>query len=147
MTVMCNQCSNPIKGSKYYDVICRSADKHLEDQVDKLQDKERKVDDIARKAQEEKDKKIEAYKAEMKDLDDDELSKILESIRAEIEDLRNPDKEEEKKSKQGLEMTCVDNPKSNRSGSKLENIGLIYNQASTQSHDGDELLQLMGSTD
>jgi len=152
---MCNQCANPIKGSKYYDVTCRDirfANEH-EDQVDKLQNREKKVDDIA-SADEIKLKRIEEIKKSLRGLSAEELDEELEKLRAELEELKK-DKEESKSA--SLEMTCVDNTSSSRSGSKLEHIGIDNYEAQghysvlkyiNQSalHEGDALLLRMGSS-
>ncbi|MCH8915631.1 MAG: hypothetical protein IIA82_07305 [Thaumarchaeota archaeon] len=135
---------------------CRSADKHREEMVDKLQDEEKKIDEIANKDEiKKKEEDNEDKKANM-ELSLEELDEILESLRAEIENLKNPDKEDDKQSKQAIEMVYVDNSRSTRSGSKLEHIGydnsnskysvLVYKTPSSDSQDGDALLILMGSS-
>ena len=83
---------------------CRSADKDRED----------KVDEIAT-AEEIKQKKIDELKAEIRkeiqDLDDDEIEKIKESLKAELEDLKPKDDDTE------------DTDTDSKSASKLERVG------------------------
>ena len=118
MAIMCNLCSDPLKNSKYYEVICRDATEHEEirkKKVDDLQensneeDKEKK--DESRKAKE-REKLIQAYRAELEDMDKDEVDDLLESLRAKIHELRkklNPETDEDKQSKEAsLEFIGVD---------------------------------------
>jgi len=113
---MCNLCASPLKNSKYYEVICRDARDHdKEERVDDLQkekkdeeesrrseehDKEKKPNDIARLSEklDELEKKLE--KAEDLTESPEELE-LLESLRAEVHELKEQlNKDDEKQSKQ-----------------------------------------------
>ena len=114
MAVMCNSCSKPLRGSKYYEVICRDATEREDrkKEIDDLQqnsneeNKEKKVNDLATlKA------KLSDLEERMKDVDDKELDDLLESVRADMDELEklNPD-EEAKKSKSAMsEFVGIDN--------------------------------------
>ena len=112
------------------------------------EEKEKKVDDIA-KAQEERKKLIQTFKDELKDLDDDELDKILESIKHDLEELKkdmNPEDDEKKQSKQAsIEFLGVDSQISKIKQTKYSVLALSpYHENITS---GDQLLIRMGSTD
>ena len=165
MTIMCNQCANPLKGSEYYEITCRdtnnikSANDHdIEERVKKIEEEsnqhniEKKEDaneEEIKKQEEDKIKRLESYRAEakeeIKDLDDDEIEKIKESLRAEIEELKknqteDEDKTDSKSASTKSEFIGVDNYESKNS---------IYHVLSLDQHDnsvsGDKLLMLMGS--
>jgi len=127
-----------------------SADHDKEERVDKLQNKENKekrVDDIA-SADEIKLKKIEAYKAEMKDLDDDELNELLESLRAEIDELKNPKKETQEATRKKYDVLMLE-PYTNNSSigdSLLMKMGSTEDNSKGDSS-GDSLLKSLGSSD
>ena len=131
---------------------CKSADKHREEMVDKLQDKEKKVDEIAT-ADEIKQKKIEEIKKSIRSMSAEELDEELVKLREELDNMKE-EKQDDKQSKQAsLELIGVDNSRSTRSESNLERVGydsnysvLTYKAPSTESQKGDELLILMGST-
>ena len=99
MTIMCNQCANPLKGSEYYEITCRDikSANDTEDRVRMIEEKSdqhniKKKEDAneeeIKKQEEDKIKRLESYRAEakeeIKDLDDDEIEKIKESLRAEL---------------------------------------------------------------
>jgi len=170
MAIMCNLCSNPLKNSKYYEVICRDATEH-EDRIKKVDDIEGKGNE--EKLEEEKKKRLESYRAELEDMDRDEIDELLKSLRAEIEELRkkiNPDEEdkETKKSKSAMaEFIGVDNYHSTGVDvyTAVESLTTLQNQRHRkklkhsqsysvltldQGHNttsGDSLLQRMGSVD
>ena len=104
---------------KSYDKIYKQAaiqiisanDHDIEQEVDKLQNKEKKVDDIANSNEEEIKKqkeKDETKKANMK-LSKEELDEILESLRADLEELKNPKDKETKEASTKSEFVGVDN--------------------------------------
>ena len=145
MTIMCNQCANPLKGSEYYEITCRdtnnikSANDHdIEEKVDKLQNKEKKVDEIA-KADEDKIKRIEEIKKSLRGLSAEELDDELLKIKQELDDLKK-DKTDSKSASTKSEFIGVNNYESKNS---------IYHVLSLDQHDnsvsGDSLLMLMGS--
>ena len=150
MTIMCNQCANPLKGSEYYEITCRdtkSANDH--DIEEKVEEIEKADEDKIKRIEEDKEKRLESYRAEareeIKDLNDDEFEKLKESLRAEIEEIlkknQTEDTDEDKQSRSSsLEMVGVDNYESKNS---------IYHVLSLDQHDnsvsGDSLLMLMGS--
>ena len=139
---------------KSYDKIYKQAanqiisanDHDIEQEVDKLQNKEKKVDDIANSNEEEIKKqkeKDETKKANMK-LSKEELDEILESLRADLEELKNPkDKETKEASTIKSEFIGVSNSDINTSRDSE------YSVLSLDQHDnseiGDSLLILMGS--
>jgi len=171
MAIMCNLCSNPLKNSKYYEVICRDATEH-EEKIKKVDDIEGKGNE--EKLEEEKKKRLESYRAELEDMDRDELDELLESLRAEIHELRkklNPETDEDKQSKEAsLEFIGVDTYHSvgkdadvaaeslttlqnqRRRNKKLKNSVRSYSVLALKpyesvTHSGDRLLMKMGSTD
>ena len=152
MSQICSCCGNKLKNSDHYEVISRNARDHdKEERIEDLKNEEKKKEEEAneekiRKIEEEKKKKIEAYKADLRDLDDDELDELLESLRAEIHELKNqlkPKTDEEKKEKKAsLEYLGVDSP-----AYKTKNYSVL---ALEPYHDnklsGDALLIRLGST-
>jgi len=166
MTKMCNQCANPLIGSKYYDVTCKdtgnvfSANEH-EDKVDKLQDREKKVVDEIASADEIKLKKIEEIKKSLRGLSAEELDEELDKLRAEIDELKKD--KEERESKSASEFIASGNTSIMRND-KLEFVGaesldsvyttnvlnpdysvLKYIPYSSTDKSGDSLLISMGS--
>ena len=140
---MCNSCSKPLRGSKYYEVICRDARDHdKEERVDELQNDKEKKDEESRKA-EEHDKVIEELKNALRKLTSEELEEEKEKLRdeiaklrAELEELNPEDKDKDTKQERD---------------SKLEHIGvdsslitntryhvLTLNQSYRDSKSGDE---------
>ena len=102
MTIMCNQCANPLKGSEYYEITCRdtkSANDHdIRDRVRMIEEKsnqhnikkkeeEKKVDEIA-KADEDKIKRIEEIKKSLRGLSAEELDDELLKIREQLDDMK-----------------------------------------------------------
>ena len=150
MTIMCNQCANPLKGSEYYEITCRdtkSANDHdIEEEVDKLQNKEKKVDEIA-KADEDKIKRIEKIKKSLRGLSAEELDDELLKIREQLDDMKKDkteDTDDDKQSKEAsVEFIGVSNSDFNTSRDSE------YSVLSLDQHDnsvsGDSLLMLMGS--
>lgn len=83
-----------------------------EDRIKELE--EEGNEDEIKKQEEKKLKKLESYKAQLRDLDDDKLDELLQSLRAEVHELRkklHPEEtDEEKQSKQAsVEFIGVDN--------------------------------------
>ena len=173
MSQICSCCGDKLKNSEHYEVICRDATQHEEriKKVDKLQENSNEEE---LKKEEEKKKRLESYRAELEDMDKDEVDDLLESLRAEIHELRkklNPDKEDEetKKSKSAMaEFIGVDNYHSagvdvdtaveslttlqRHRKKKLKNSVKSYsvlalNPYESVTHSGDRLLMKMGSTD
>jgi len=115
------------------------------------EEKEKKVDELQEKANEDeikKQKRIEADKDEIRKLDDDQLMALLEKMSLELDELQkqklDPEKDEQKKSKSGsLEMLGVNNDTH-----KISNYSVLtlepYHDRKTS---GDELLIRLGSRD
>ena len=167
---MCNLCSDPLKNSKYYEVICRDATQHEErlERVDDLENEDKEKKDESRKAKEH-EKLIQAYRAELEDMDQNEIDDLLESLRAEITQLRkklnDPETDEDKQSKEAMaEFIGLDNYHSagvdgDNAINKLQTLQihrkkkLKHSQSYSvltldQGHNtasGDSLLQRMGS--
>ena len=117
----------------------KSANEHdIEEEVDKLQNKEKKVDEIA-KADEDKIKRIEEIKKSLRGLSAEELDDELLKIKQELDDMKK-DKTDSKSASTKSEFIGVDNYESKNS---------IYHVLSLDQHDnsvsGDSLLMLMGS--
>lgn len=149
---MCNLCSKPLKDSKYYEVICRDATEHdREERIDDLENKNKeKKDEESRKAKEH-EKLIEAYKADLKDLDDDELDKILESLRAELEELKEklkPEKETKEASRKNYDVLLLEPYQDNTKlgDGLLIKLGSTDEQTKGNAKD-DDLLKQLGSVD
>lgn len=115
---MCNSCSKPLTGSKYYEVIYRDARDHdKEKRIDDLSnDKEKKDEDESIKAEEhdkEKEERISNYKKALMALDDEELDLIIENMKSKLAKLRteleNPDEEEKEKQSKSAEFIGVHN--------------------------------------
>lgn len=128
----------------------KSANDHdIEEEVDKLQNKEKKVDDIANSNEEEIKKqkeKDETKKANMK-LSKEELDEILESLRAEIEELKDPkDKETKEASTIKSEFIGLSNSDINTSRNSEYSV-LTLGPYQDNSLSGDSLLIKLGSTD
>ena len=170
MAIMCNLCSNPLKNSKYYEVICRDATQH-EERIKKVDELQENGNEEELKKEEEKKKRLESYRAELEDMDQDEISDLLESLRAEIHELRkklNPETDEDKQSKEAsLEFIGVDtyhsvgkdgdvateslvtlqNQRNRKKKSGQSYNVLTLDQNYHESKRGDSLLQRMGSVD
>jgi len=117
----------------------RNADEH-EDRVEKLQNKEEKrVDEIA-SADEIKLKRIEEIKKSLRGLSAEELDDELEKLRAELEDLKENLKKDKAEAKINREFLGANNNEATGTYSVL-----MYNDQSI-THEGDSLLQLMGSS-
>lgn len=112
----------------------RNADKHREEEVEKIENKEKKIDEIAN---EDKIKRIEEIKKSLRGLSAEELDEELEKLRAELEELKK-DKEESKTANR--EYLGANNYEAQGHYSVL-----MYNDQ-TVTHEGDSLLILMGST-
>lgn len=136
-------------------------------------EKEQKVDDIAKAEEHDKEKRIEAYRAEIKDLDDTELDELLESLRGQIEELKDqlkglPDEEKLSKSAnletlgtESYHSVGVDGDAAAESLVALQSQRhrkkklkhsqsysvLTLDQNHNESKRGDELLMRLGSTD
>ena len=141
----------------------KSANDHdIEDRVRKIEEEsnqhniEKKEDaneEEIKKQEEDKEKRLEAYRAEareeIKDLNDDEIEKLKESLKAELDDVLLKLKQEQDDMKK--------DKTDSKSAKRLEHVGydnsnskysvLTYNVNSIESHEGDSLLQLMGSSD
>ena len=119
----------------------KSANEHdIEEEVDKLQNKEKKVDEIA-KADEDKIKRIEEIKKSLRGLSAEELDDELLKIREQLDDMKKDKTEDEdKQSISSKEHLGYDNSNSKYSV-------LIYNANSIESHEGDSLLISLGSSD
>lgn len=117
---------------------CRSADHDKDEKVDKLQNKEKKVDEIAN-TDEIKLKKIEEIKKSLRSMSAEELDEELEKLREELDNMK---KEKTESKKASREHIGVDNYEAKGNYSVLQ-----YNNISTiESREGDELLILMGSS-
>ena len=146
MAVMCNLCASPLKNSKYYEVICRDATEHedKEKEIDRLQENNNKEDkekkEESKKAKEH-EKLVQAYRAELEDMDKDEVDDLLESLRAEIHELRkklnNPETDEDKQSKEAsLEYLAIE-PQHNKINGDYFMTGVT---SPNQSNSGDYIL-------
>ena len=86
-----------------------NADEH-EERIKKVEEIEGKGNE--EKLEEEKKKRLESYRADLDDMDRDELDDLLQSLRAEIHELRkklNPETDENEQSKQAsVEFIGVD---------------------------------------
>ncbi len=140
-TTMCNNCATPLKNSKYYQVTYRDATDH---------DKEEKIKKLQEGNEEEikkKEKKLESYRAELRELDDDELNEVLESLRAELDEmkekLKDETEEEKKEKKASLEHLGVDS-----TVYKTKNYSVLQlKQFDHNTAPGDKLLMRLGSKD
>ena len=167
---MCNSCSKPLTGSKYYEVICRDARDHSrEEKIDEMQNKSRRSEEHDK----EKEERISNYKKALMALDDEELDLIVENMKSKLAKLRaeleNPDKEEkDKETKQasvefiGAEtyhsvgrdvdtaaeslVTLQRHRKKKLKHSQSYNV-LTLEPYESVTHAGDRLLMKMGSTD
>ena len=147
MATMCNSCSKPLRGSKYYEVICRDATEHEDriKEVDELQ-KEKKDEKESRKAKEH-NKMIDELKNALRKLSSQELDEEMLRLSEEIEELKKqlkdlPDEEKQERDSK-LEHIGVDS-------SLITNTRyhvLTLDQSYRDSKSGDKLLILMGSTD
>ena len=146
----------------------KSANDHdIEEEVDKLQNKERKVDEIE-KADEDKIKRIEEIKKSLRGLSAEELDNELLKIREQLDDMKKDKTEdEEKQSKEAsVEFIGVCNSDINTSrnseysvltlgpyqDNSLSGDSLLIKLGSIDKHSkgdssGDELLKLLGSVD
>lgn len=126
-----------------------------EKEIDQLQqnnneeDKEKK--DESRKAKEH-EKLVQAYRAELEDMDKDEVDDLLESLRAEIHELRkklNPETDEDKQSrKASVEYLGYDSSLITKSKNAVKRYDvLLLEPYESVTHSGDRLLIKMGSTD
>ena len=83
-----------------------------EERIKKVDELQENSNEDELKKEEEKKKRLESYRAELEDMDKDELDDLLESLRAEIHELRkklNPSPDEDKQSKQAsVEFIGVD---------------------------------------
>ena len=119
----------------------KSANDHdIEEEVDKLQNKEKKVDEIA-KADEDKIKRIEEIKKSLRGLSAEELDDELLKIREQLDDMKKEKTDSKSASTiRSSELIGVNNYESKNS---------IYHVLSLDQHDnsvsGDKLLMLMGS--
>ena len=126
-------------------------------EVDELQENSNEE-----KLEEEKKKRLESYRAELEDMDRDELDDLLESLRAEIHELRkklNPETDEDKQSrKASLEYLATGSPCHNTilgdhlltgaSVTKQSNYSvLMLDQSYRDNKPGDKLLIRLGSAD
>jgi len=150
MAIMCNLCSNPLKNSKYYEVICRDATEHEErlERVNDLENKDKEKKEESRKSneeelkkEEEKKKRLESYRADLDDMDQDEIDALLKSLRAEIHELRkklnNPETDEDKQSKEAsLEYLAIE-PQHNKINGDYFMTGVT---SPNQSNSGDYIL-------
>ena len=122
----------------------KSADDHdKEEKVDKLQNKEKKVDEIA-KADEDKIKRIEEIKRSLRGLSAEELDDELEKLKADLEELKKNQTEDKDEDKQSI-SSSIEHVGYDNSNSKYS--VLTYNVNSIESREGDSLLIKMGSTD
>ena len=123
------------------------------------EDKEKK--DESRKAKEH-EKLIQAYRAELDDMDKDEMDELISQLKAQIEELRkklNPETDEDKQSKQAsLEYLAIGSPHHNKiSGdylmtgttatNKSNYSALVFSQNYRDKKIGDKLLIRLGSVD
>ena len=130
------------------------------------EERKKKVDDIEgkgneEKLEEEKKKRLESYRAELDDMDHDELDKLMKSLRAEIHELRkklNPEIDEDKQSKQASLEYLATKPQHNKingdyiltgvtSPNKANYSALTYDQNYQNRKPGDKLLMRLGSAD
>ena len=83
-----------------------------EERIKKVDELQENSNDDELKKEEEKKKRLESYRADLEDMDKDEIDDLLESLRAEIHELRkklNPETDEDKQSKEAsLEFIGVD---------------------------------------
>ena len=173
MSQICSCCGDKLKNSEHYEVICRDATQHQEriKKVDKLEENSNE-DEL--KKEEEKKKRLESYRADLDDMDQDEMDELISQLKAQIEELRkklNPDEQdkETKKSKSAMaEFIGVDNyhsagvdvntaveslttlqihrKKKSKHGVRPYNV-LTLKPYESVTHSGDRLLIKMGSTD
>ena len=141
-----------------------------EERIKKVEEIEGKGNE--EKLEEEKKKRLESYRAELEDMDQDEISDLLESLRAEIHELRkklNPETDEDKQSKEAsLEFIGVDTyhsvitdgddaidelqtlqrhrKKKLKHGVRPYNV-LTLKPYESVTHSGDQLFIRLGSTD
>ena len=173
MSQICSCCGDKLKNSEHYEVICRDATQHQEriKKVDKLEENSNE-DEL--KKEEEKKKRLESYRADLDDMDQDEMDELISQLKAQIEELRkklNPDEEdkETKKSKSAMaEFIGVNNYHSAGVDvdTAVESLTTLQNQTHRKklkysqsysvlalkpyesvTHSGDSLLIKMGSTD
>ena len=171
MSQICSCCGDKLKNSEHYEVICRDATEH-EEKIKKVDELQENSNEDELKKEEEKKKRLESYRAELEDMDRDELDELLESLRAEIHELRkklNPSPDEDKQSKEAsLEFIAVDTyhsvindgdnaidklqtlqrhrKKQSKHGVRPYNV-LTFEPYESVTHSGDRLLMKMGSTD
>ena len=159
MSQICSCCGDKLKNSEHYEVICRDATQH-EERIKKVEEIEGKGNE--EKLEEEKKKRLESYRAGLDDMDQDEISDLLESLRAEIHELRkklNPETDEDKQSrKASLEYLATGSPCHNTilgdhlltgmSVTKQSNYSvLMLDQSYRDNKPGDKLLIRLGSVD
>lgn len=149
-----------MKNSKHYEVICRDATEHEDriKKVDELQengneeDKEKKVNDIATlKA------KLHELEERVKDIDDDELNDLLESLRADIDELEKIKLDKDKQSREASEYLATEPQHNKISGdhlmtgvtatNKSNYSALVFSQNYRDKKPGDKLLMRLGSVD
>lgn len=122
-----------------------------EDRIKEIDELQENSNEEEIKKQEEKKKKLESYKAELRDLDDDELNKILESLRAELEELKEklkPEKETKEASRKNYDVLLLEPYQDNtKPGDELLiRLGSTDEQTKGNSKD-DDLLKQLGSVD
>lgn len=154
-----------MKNSKHYEVICKDATEHEE--------RKKKVEEIEEKGNEDEIKKdkvndIATLKAKLheleervKDVDDDELNDLLESLRGQMDELEKikPQTDEEKQSREAsLEYLAIEPSRQNKipgdhllTGVTITNQSnysvLTFNQNYRDKKPGDQLLIRLGSAD
>ena len=152
MTIMCNQCANPLKGSEYYEITCRdtkSANDHdIEERVKKIEEEsnqhniEKKEDaneEEIKKQEEDKEKRLEEIKKSLRGLSAEELDDELLKLKQELDDMKK-DKTDSKSASTKSELIGVNNYESKNS---IYHVLSLDQQSDSVS--GDKLLMLMGS--
>ena len=124
----------------------KSANDHdIEEKVEKIENKEKKVDEIA-KADEDKIKRIEEIKKSLRGLSAEELDEEIEKLKAELEDLKRnqtEDIDDDKQSKEAsVEFIGLDNYESKNSNYHVLSLDQHDNSASA-----DRLLISLGSSE
>ena len=162
MSQICSCCGDKLKNSEHYEVICRDATQHEErlERVDDLENEDKEKKDESRKAKEH-EKLIQAYRAELEDMDHDELDELMKSLRAEIHELRkklNPEIDEDKQSREASLEYLATEPHHNKingdyfmtgvtATNKSHYSTLVFNQNYREKKLGDKLLMRLGSVD
>ena len=149
-----------MKNSKHYEVICRDATEH-EDRIKKVDELQENGNEEELKEEEEKKKRLESYRAELEDMDKDELDELMKSLKAEIHELRkklNPEIDEDKQSREASLEYLATEPHHNKisgdhllTGVTITNkpnySALVFSQNYREKKLGDQLLMRLGSAD